>query len=649
MSALAMPMMALMQRRLASPATLYADLRLLRPEAGVTRLDSVGHGSAAKGAATYIADALADEVMLAAFPDFVFRTANGRIFRLLPQAGSLSVEQGGGRGDGTTDDRDAIQAAIDYAGKVGAREVRFESLRYRIDCPIRTSPAESTRAEDGHPLVVGSSLALRGCAREPSILDFRGVDGADPDLNWQVVPRSVADPSPAVWRGGGLFVQGDPADPAPGPRKVARLELERLVFRGNRTRTGNGDWPADPASGDGWDISDKAFWLQDCHAGTIMLRDVEMTGWRGEIFYLAGPSKAVKRLELDRCRFLTTNGSAFNPGVDCDLLATDCEFGDASQAQEDTAKNRARYVRCSWRDCPQMTFGSGPANGVLYNISYPTRDESAPVPASELDHCRFERIGNLNIASWVRGNIVTLDTTVIVDGVLSQAVRDIDLSIDAWLDQGSDREALILYGPATLAEPVTGAPAGTYIQPPTQVRVTIRHYRTALAAERGHHWHGVAWQGHIARDCVIDVEGEHGHARTPTGGPDPLSMPLVRFWGSPSLAYVPHGWTPAPPITASGSFAPPGPVAVIDTGSDIAVTVALPACPRGGDAFGYAEGQVVRLAKEFDRGSITFAKGLSPSMAMTSSRTLDLGDDWIEFTYNRTRARWEETGFFSAA
>ncbi len=312
----------------------------------MVRLDSTGHAAEGRGPASYIADALATEALLAVHPRFVFRTANDRIFRLLPEAGSLSVEQGGaagdGAGDGSGNDQPAIQAGIDYAEAVGARELRFESARYVLHCPVRSAPLSDTRAEGGHPLVVRQSLALRGYAPDRSVLDFRGIGGVDPENNFQLIATSGSNPAPTVWRGGGLFLQGETIDPAPAPR---RLELDRLVFQGNRLRTGNYDWPADPATGDGWDISDKALWLQDCRAGAIICRDVDMIGWKGEIVYLAGVAEAVERIDIARCRFLTTNGSAFNPSPKADLLATDCEFGDCFMAHE-VSKTHAAYRNC---------------------------------------------------------------------------------------------------------------------------------------------------------------------------------------------------------------------------------------------------------------------------------------------------------------
>lgn len=161
-----------------------------------------------------------------------------------------------------------------------------------------------TRAEDRHPIVIRRSLALRGYATR-SILDFRALNGAER----QLVPTSESNPALAVWRGGGSFLQGESVDLPHDERRLARIQLERLVLQGNRAHTGAYTFPADPLTGDGWDETDKALWAQDCYLGEIIARDTDMIGWKGEIFYFAGAANTVERVEPERCRFATSNGS----------------------------------------------------------------------------------------------------------------------------------------------------------------------------------------------------------------------------------------------------------------------------------------------------------------------------------------------------
>lgn len=650
MSALSIPALALGHRAVQTLPALFTDLALRAPPIDIVRLESTGHSMPGRGAATYIADELCTIALLEAHPRFVFATANNRIFRLLPNASSLAVEQGGTTGDGVTNDQPAIQAAIDYAEATGASELRFESAQYRIDCPLRTSPAEATRAEDGHPLVVRRSMILRGCAATRSVLDFRAVDGADPETEWQLVATSATDPSLAVWRGGGLYLQGDTADPSPAPRKIARLSIERIVFKGSRAHTGSYAFPADPLTGDGWDVTDKALWLQDCYVGEIVLKDCDMIGWKGEIFYLAGAADAVERVELTRCRFATSNGSALNPSVDAELLAVDCSFGDCFQAQEDVAKTRAIYRGCIWHGCDHMALGSGPTNGVYHSQAYPTRNELAPMPMTLLDNCEFRDIRALGFASWVRGKIRTFDTTVALNGNNAMALRDVDLEIEAWLDRKSGIHALSFDGTSSLTEPVPGAPEGVFKLPPSNVRISLSHHRTRLAQDQASEWLGSYWTGYIHRSCQIAASGDCAGDRLPNGGPSPVSMPRISYRdGEATSVNWARGWYKPPVLTASGVVTPCAPMMTLEMASGIIADVSLARTPSGGIEFGYADGQRIRMVKQGATGSIRFAKGVSLSFAVSDTRVLANAYDWIEFTYNRDWQRWEESAFFSDA
>ncbi|MDG5747845.1 hypothetical protein P8Q88_06600 [Qipengyuania sp. XHP0207] len=646
MSALTLAALGLAQRGAQALPALFGDLAMRTPSPDICRLDTAGFSRPGHGNASYVSDDLADEALALAHPRFVVQTRNGRLFRLLPEAGSLSVEQGGATGDGVTNDQPAIQAAIEYAEAIGAGEVRFESARYRIDCPLRTSPVQETRATDGHPLVVSKSSRLRGCAPERSVLDFRGPDGVDPDANWQTVATSSADASPAVWRGGGLFIDGDAARPEPAPRRIARLELDRLVFAGNRKRTAQTSFPADPATGDGWDISDKGFWLQDVYVGTVICRDTDFIGWRGEIFYAVGADDAIEQLSLTRCRLLTGNGNGLNLGCDPRVDAEDCEFGDCKIAQEDTGKSYAHFRNCLWRDCEYVWLGGGSTHGRLYSYKYPTRDPLAPVPATILAGCRFDDAGLVWVNSWVSGRIRTVDTPVAISSTHGHALRDIDLEIDALLDRRPGFNAVGLFGPNSLTQQVEGAPAGVYHSPPTQIRLKVRHHRSALAQQAGRHWLDVRWGGYLDRSCRIDVEGEFLAGRVPNGADDPLSFPLVIFnGGNATSASTAQGYYRPAAIGVSGELAPASSHMALALTGDIALDLTLPANPRGGAPYGYADGQRLRLVKQDAAGSITFVKGASPSTAMMITRVLDKPHDWIEFTYNRAASRWEEAGF----
>ena len=649
MNALAMPALGLASRAASALPGLFAEMPGRSIAAQVARIDTVGHSVSGKGAGTYIADALADEALLTAHPAFVFRSANRRIFRLLPAQGALAVEQGGAVADGFTNDQPAIQAAIDYAEAVGARAVHFEGSHYALHATERTSPSDAIFAVDGHPIVVTRSLSLVGTGPNPALLDFKGVDGVDPETHWQTIATSAGDASPQVWRGGGVFILGETSEPT-GARRVGRVELERLRLHGNRQRTGQYEWPADPATGDGWDVSDKAIWLQDSYVGTLVVRDVEAIGWKGEIAFISGPANAVERIELDRCRFLTTNGNAWNPGPDTVIVARDCEFGDAFQAQEDIAKSDATYHNCIWRDATTAGLGGGPTGLVAYNAVFPTRDDALSVPMTRLNDCEFRNIEQLQFASWVMGRIRTVDCSIIVDGNQSQAVQDIDLHVDAWIDRADLLVALSLFGPSSLTEQVPGAPDGVYKEPIRHCRFALRHYRSELAAREGRQWRPVLWTGHVDPSCRIVCEGDYASQTVPHGGHLPLSMPYVAFDPhQPTTMYTAHGFYNHPVLSADAEITVTAPMMTLQVESEVEIACTLARWPVAGPGFGYGEGQTVRFVKEYATGSIRFAKAANGvSQAVTQDRVLDAAQDWIEFRFNLGLRRWEECGFFTS-
>lgn len=650
MTAISLATLGLAQRAVQCLPGLFVDLATRSIPREVDRFETSGFARPGKGSGIYVSDDLCSESLHSAHPACTVRTLNGRIFRLLPEGGEITVEQSGARGDPAINDQPAIQGAIDYAEAIGARAVAFGAPRYRLDCPVRISPASDTRAADGHPLVIRKSVALIGKAPERSVLDFRGVDGADPEADWQLVPTAPGDPSLAVWRGGGIFLQGDASDPGAGARTIGHFEIDRLLLQGNRQHTGAYGWPADPLSGDGWDISDKALWVQDCYIGEIVCRDTDMIGWKGEIFYLGGALDMAEKVTLERCRFATTNGSAFNPGCDVEVIASDCTFGDCFQAQEDVGKSRAVYRNCIWHDCDHMALGSGATDVIEYNYLWPTRDLQQAPPLTRLDHCEFRNIGWLRFFSWVTGIIRAVDSPIGLPGWSGQALRDVDLQIEAVLDQKQSIHALTIDGVASLTEQVSGAPEGTHQLPPANIEISLKQRRTREAQLAERQWLGVHWNGYIDRTCALHVEGDFATGRVPNGGDNPISMPLVTFAnGTASSSYWARGWYKPPTFGGSGEVMVTSPLMSIALESAIIADMSLSRTPAGGAAHGYSDGQRVRITKDGSAGSFRFGKGASPSYAVLATRMLVDAYDWIEFVYNRELQRWEESGFFSAA
>jgi len=97
---------------------------------GTDLIRTTGYSVQGLGAGFYIADAAADAALAAAHPRACKATANGRYFRLLPDAGgAIGVDALGTAADGVTDDLAAIDAARNYAVAIGAGRLAFTARK----------------------------------------------------------------------------------------------------------------------------------------------------------------------------------------------------------------------------------------------------------------------------------------------------------------------------------------------------------------------------------------------------------------------------------------------------------------------------------------------------------------------------------------
>ena len=135
----------------------------------------------------YVCDALASASLQSAHPRFVARSSNGRYFRALPEAGQLTIELGGTKGDGVIDDGPAIRAAFAYASAIGARGVRFGSASYRMEQMTAaegtfTGPVPSMLLQSGPAIYNGSGATFSRLGGGSGIYSSSLAPGAMIDL-----------------------------------------------------------------------------------------------------------------------------------------------------------------------------------------------------------------------------------------------------------------------------------------------------------------------------------------------------------------------------------------------------------------------------------------------------------------------------------
>ncbi|ANU06910.1 hypothetical protein [Paraurantiacibacter namhicola] len=438
----------------AAPAMLarLADIATAALPAGVALVQTAGHHAPGLGGGQYVADALADEALLLAHPRFCMRTRSGTILRLAPVNGAICVEQGGARGDAArgdgVDDREAVQAALDYAAATGIGTVQFHQRRYSIWTPRRLTPMDSGDPRDGKALVASATVSLVSTIGDTT-LSFRAHDGGSLETGWELVKASASDPAPTrVWRGGGLFIQGDTA--RRDPLSIETLLIDHVHLAGGRARTGNYGFPADPQTGDGWDVTDKGLWLQDVFVGRLELRGVEISGFKGELFYIGG--EGPEDIVLRDCHFHHTNADAMNPGGIGGVDARHCRFGDAYQAIEGIGGKRSVFGGCEFYDSVTSSLWGGPVPGFQHSYTFATRDAARHAPFVQLDDCTFDGVDTFYLGCWVRGRITAIDTQLILPALGQNMRTDIDLDITGWADRVGGHALVTLTGANELAE-----------------------------------------------------------------------------------------------------------------------------------------------------------------------------------------------------
>ena len=112
---------------------LFAEISAQNLRSGTDIVQTSGRDALGAAPWRYVSDSLANAALMAAHPRFVARSSNGRYWRALPEDGRVSVEAGGAKGDGTTDDGPAIRATLAYVAAIGARGAAFGSVRYRAE------------------------------------------------------------------------------------------------------------------------------------------------------------------------------------------------------------------------------------------------------------------------------------------------------------------------------------------------------------------------------------------------------------------------------------------------------------------------------------------------------------------------------------
>lgn len=521
-------------------AGMFIDLAHLSPPSTVTKLRTDGWDKQGTGAADYVSDAIATPQLARSHPRFCVITRNGRCFRLLPAGGLITVEQGGARGDpagtGKVDDREAIQATVEYANAIGVARVGLSKPGYSVWAPPRTTPTDR-HGTDGQYIVLGvdQRLHMVGLGRLRSRLRFFAPGGASPDgtragTAFQLVERKV-------WRGSGFYLPARSGiDRSRIDRKSPRqsLTLEHLVIDGGTRKSGYFGIPARPSDGAGWDVTHKGVHSQaDARGGDISILDCEMTGWRGETVFCTNDPSA--QLTVRNSSFSQSNGQGLNLNG-CMVDVENCQIAGCYMGIEGwTGMKNGRIVNVEIVDCfgiPGKSGGAFTIDGGFYDHRKLQALASGPdLPArlgepGTLGALPFDR-GHIAltvrncargyIGSWLTGTIAATDTTLVIgDGTAAPGgSHGLDLDLTMTTDR-TEQSYLII------ACRQTGVRTDD-----VRVRLQVAASPAAIAANR-RPASAITWHGRLGPQVTVTFSGRDGRQPPRPDAPATGSPRIVR-------------------------------------------------------------------------------------------------------------------------
>ncbi|KAF3884592.1 MULTISPECIES: right-handed parallel beta-helix repeat-containing protein [Nostocales] len=246
-----------------------------------------------------------------------------------------------------------IQSAIDSVGKIGGGNIYIPSGIYQI------APPSLTVKEPSSLIINYDNIVLFGDGIGKTILHSSG--------DYSVIDGNVV-------RGHGIMIQGT-LNPRQPRKNVVIRNLE--LSGGTNGFTGNNKWPADPLTGDGWDLSHKGIVLDfNTSLDNITIDSVYVHDFRGEVIY--GGGDGIQKVIISNSKLHGSNGALLS--IEADLIVTNCEFSQTATAWVENAAlspNKSHYFdNCIFQDSTYhglvLTLGKFPAlnKHIITNCSF---------------------------------------------------------------------------------------------------------------------------------------------------------------------------------------------------------------------------------------------------------------------------------------
>ena len=548
----------------------------------------------------------------------------------------VTPEDFGASGDGTTDDRVKINRAADEACRRGG--LLLLRRRYAVWDDARSSDPANNHAYDGQHILLGCGggrpVAVEMLAG--SALLMKGLDGVDPATHWQAV-HSARYGGPAVWRGSGIFIRGGrSAAAAPGPVTIRCTGRPGscLIDGGSGAGTRVYTIPASPATGDGWDITQKGVQQEnDAFHGDLTLDGLEIRGFKGELQYQSGHHNGA--LTVRNCYLHDGNGDGLNPSDPTTLQVDHVQINNVFQWIEGTAGYNSVVRNVTSNDTPSGgTLAGGSfgdittVNGFKYGgngVTLVRKGQGTPWLTLHKVTIQNATRNAFLVGSYIRGDIALIDSAIGLSaggrGSPWSNITNVDLEITAHADN------------ATLGNVfyINGGPVGPqYVDTIDDVRITAHAEATPAGRAGGHVWSmPFAWGGGIGPHVVIENSSFEAK-RYPSATFKTDRFPLQR-----NNSYVWRG-------DASGSYARVDKDAVVSPTSEVFFLASAPGGPHsiGLTTSGYAVGQRIRLLAKDLHGAITLrGAGMAPGEGGQAPRLTHDGQE-IDVRFDARAGVW---------
>ncbi len=239
-----------------------------------------------------------------------------------------------------------VNRAIDEVGAGGGGTVCLPEGTFHL------APADLTAPGAAAIQIKRDGVTLQGAGAGRTILRTRSA--------FSLVAGKVV-------RGTGIRIFGTRLPAAPR-RDVTLRDFE---LDGGAGYTGNFAWPANPTTGDGWDITHKGIVLSsDDQVDGVVLEGIHVHRYRGEVIYAGG--RGLGRVQMRRIRSEDTNASTFN--ITADFVVEDSEFGKGMMWAEIGVRfpgKRGVFRRCRFHDAEKngIVFAQGDLGEQPYEIT----------------------------------------------------------------------------------------------------------------------------------------------------------------------------------------------------------------------------------------------------------------------------------------